>query len=105
MSLPFLKSHSDGLVPTTTSENLTIRAKGDRTSPNAQPGADEFLVLKSHSLTVLSPLPLARVLPSGLKATELTQFECPQKDQSLALKLQTLMVLSPLPLARSLSIR
>jgi len=44
----------------------------------------------------LSPLPLARVLPSGLKATELTQFECPiNVDQSLALKLQTLMVLSP----------
>ena len=31
----------------------------------------------SHNLIVLSPLILANVRPSGLKATDKTQFECP----------------------------
>ena len=31
----------------------------------------------SHSLTVSSQLALARVLPSALKATEMTTLECP----------------------------
>src|SRR5262249_48872316 len=36
-------------------------------------------VAASHSLTVLSSLPEARVLPSGLKATDQAQLFCPPR--------------------------
>src|SRR5438445_6596995 len=50
---------------------------------------------------VLSQLPLASILPSGLKATESTTSECPARVRnSLPLATsQNLMVLSQLPLA------
>ena len=64
----------------------------------------------SHTLTVESmcltdrgsPLPLARVVPSGLKATELTTSECPLRVRN-SVPVETshsFMVLSQLPLAR-----
>src|SRR5438477_226477 len=57
-----------------------------------------------HSLTVLSTLPLARVFPSELKATELTQCECPFSLRN-SVPVETshsLTVVSKLPLARVL---
>jgi hypothetical protein len=58
----------------------------------------------SHSFTVLSCEPLARILPEGLKATELTQSVCPVK---VCMLLQLVVshsftVLSNEPLARTL---
>ena len=58
-------------------------------------------VAASQSLTEPSPLPLASVLPSRLKATELTPLVCPASVLSncpLAAS-QSRTVLSPLPLA------
>src|SRR5216684_3777537 len=58
----------------------------------------------SHSLTVLSSLPLARIFPSGLKVTELTRPECPVSDRNSApvVRSHNLIVLSSPPQANVL---
>lgn len=40
-------------------------------------------VLRSQNLTVVSPDPLAKCLPSGLKLTEMTASECPGRELQL----------------------
>src|SRR6266516_7871122 len=55
----------------------------------------------SHSLMVLSTLPLASVCPSGLMATLATELLCPVRvrRRSPVFRFHSLMVLSSLPLA------
>ena len=61
----------DGLVPTARGQGLPIGTEGHTVTHSAWPLRVAQLppVATSHSLMVLSPLPEARVCPSGLKAT------------------------------------
>src|SRR4051812_41959743 len=62
-----------------------------------------FSGLTSQSLIVLSPLPEARVLPSGLNTTDLTESVCPLRvASSLPSTSSNLMLLLLVPKARVL---
>jgi hypothetical protein len=58
----------------------------------------------SHNITVVSPEPLARTLPEGLKATEITSSVCPVKILKMVQLLvpHTITLLSYEPPARTL---
>src|SRR5215467_7418420 len=58
---------------------------------------------RCHNRTVASPLPLARVLPSGLNATELTNPSGPVRGPPIGWRVATFhntIVVSPKPVAR-----
>ena len=64
-----------GLVPRAAREGLAIGAEGDGVNPESvwpSRRACSRPLARSQRRTVLSDEPLARVLPSGLKATEVT---------------------------------
>ena len=93
----------DRVVPAPAGQRAAPRIKRDARNRAVCPSSERssLPLVASHSLTVLSALPLASVRPCGSNATLETVFVCPSSERS-SLPLvasHSLTVLSPLPLA------
>jgi hypothetical protein len=66
----------DPLVVRARRDQLTVRREGDGVD-RAQMALERLTARRPQSLIVLSREPDATSLPSGEKATELTEFKCP----------------------------
>src|SRR2546421_10524701 len=79
IAAPFDIPEPDHLVTAATGEQAAIRAPGHRIHRAVCPASVSRTskLSTSHSLTVRSRLPLARVRPSGAKATDQTGPLCP----------------------------